>query len=127
MNAKYEYSGWSDGEIRAHYRDALDKAGAIKILCDLTLLAEEEIRVILGDAADVVPAKKKEPKKRFFYDYTDARKFYDAGLTDTQISEKTGIDLRSIWHWRKKEGLPKNERGGKKSGWHTETGFARHI
>lgn len=40
------------------------------------------------------------------YDWTVARKLYDAGMCDREIAEALGCNQTSVMNWRNREGLP---------------------
>ena len=88
-------AGYSDGELRAMYRDAKDKKLQIRILSELSLRPEAEIKELVKDITP--PPVKKTPRKpryrpviclddgRTFSMVEDAARFYgvlSSGITN---------------------------------------------
>lgn len=54
--------------------------------------------------------RKPEPGSHVTWDTAEAMRLYEKGLSDGQIALRFGVHQASIWQWRKRMGLPLNQR-----------------
>lgn len=101
-------ANYTDEEICTLYRGARNKRAQIRILSELTLRPQVQIRAILKRAGYDVAGKqvRKRPQRdgyRAKYDEL-AQRLYDAGKTPAEMAEIIGIPKKRVqdWHYRKK-------------------------
>ena len=105
------FSCLTEDEVRYKYKKADDKEMMIKVLADLTVSTVDEMTDFLG-----VTSQKQNGRKRCFLDQKLARKYYDAGMFDTEISKAMGVSKHTIKSWRERKGLISNYYKGDKIG-----------
>lgn len=105
------FSCLTEDEVRYKYKKADDKEMMIKVLADLTVSTVDEMTDFLG-----VTSQKQNGRKSCFLDQKLARKYYDAGMLDTEISKAMGVSKHTIKSWRARKGLISNSYKGDKIG-----------
>ena len=105
------FSVLTEEEVRYKYKRADDKETMIKVLADLTISTVDEMVDFLG-----VTIKKQKGRKRNVLDQKLARKYYDSGMLDTEISKAMGVSKHTIKSWRARKGLISNYYKGDKIG-----------
>ena len=105
------FSCFTEDEVRYKYKKAEDKEMMIQVLADLTVSTVDEMVDFLG-----VTIKKQKGRKRNVLDQKLARKYYDAGMLDTEISKAMGVSKHTIKSWRARKGLISNYYKGDKIG-----------
>ena len=100
------FSCLTEDEVRYKYRRSDDKEKMIKILCELTCSSEKEMMEFLCE--NIVKTKRKNNPRRCFLDKELAKKYYDSGMTDSEIAIKTGASKEAIRSWRRRNGFVGN-------------------
>ena len=102
----------SDHELLYHYNHAADRTVQIKILAELNAVDVPTMRnklLALG-VKDVPPERAKMPRRRgsTSYDKKRAMELYNAGCCDEVMAKELGIKQRSVYDWRRTNGLKAN-------------------
>lgn len=96
----------TDGEIVNSYRLARDPRRQISVLAELNAVPPSVIREVLSEAGELVLKPRKTGGGRpLSFDAAEARRLFDAGLSDKEMAEKLGTKVRNIQFWRQGQGL----------------------
>lgn len=96
----------TDGEIVNSYRLARDPRRQIGVLAELNAVPTSVIREILAEAGELVLKPRKTGGGHpLGFDAAEARRLFDAGLSDKEMAEKLGTKVRNIQFWRQGQGL----------------------
>lgn len=96
----------TDGEIVNSYRLARDPRRQISVLAELNAVPPSVIREVLAEAGELVLKPRKTGGGRpLGFDAAEARRLFDAGLSDKEMAEKLGTKVRNIQFWRQGQGL----------------------
>ena len=101
----------TEGEICALYRDAKHKKRQIKILSDLTLKSQMEIKRILvkhGFNVKNLPDTGRGAKGVAWYD-EKAQNLYDMGFDVDSMAEAIGIPKQAVKDWHHRNGYEFNQ------------------
>ena len=104
----------TNDEICVQYRHAKNKERQIKILAELNVTTKQEIIEVLKQGGMVVPEQKppapkadKPKRQKVFRINTElVRSLYDKQMTDKEIAAQMGLNVSTIWNWRKANSLP---------------------
>lgn len=99
---------WTDEEIARHYRNAADQKAIIGILADLNATTRREIFAALGRQGIIVIQPPRVMHHRAKMDQEKAKRLYEMGLNDRQISKEMGIAYNTVYTWRTRNRLPAN-------------------
>ena len=96
----------TDGEIVNSYRLARDPRRQIGVLAELNAVPPSVIREVLAEAGELVLKPRKTGGGRpLSFDAAEARRLFDAGMSDKEMAEKLGTKVRNIQFWRQGQGL----------------------
>ena len=96
----------TDGEIVNSYRLARDPRRQIGVLAELNAVPPSVIRQVLAEAGELVLKPRKTGGGHpLGFDAAEARRLFDAGLSDKEMAEKLGTKVRNIQFWRQGQGL----------------------
>lgn len=93
----------SQEEVRRKYREADDKRYIIEVIAGLTSATNREVMEFLG--FDMPPQGDKPRKPNVKMNREEAKRMYDAGLTDQVIAKALGVSKNAVGIWRRKNGL----------------------
>lgn len=96
-------------------RHALNPVHQVHLEAQLNCATVSEVRRIAAEnGLQIGHRKPYKHQVHVVHDYTEAKTMYDAGATDREIADKTGIVIGTIISWRERHYWPAN--GGKKCG-----------
>lgn len=96
----------TDGEIVNSYRLARDHRRQIGVLAELNAVPPSVIREVLAEAGELALKPRKTGGGRpLSFDAAEARRLFDAGMSDKEMAEKLGTKVRNIQFWRQGQGL----------------------
>lgn len=96
----------TDGEIVNSYRLARDPRRQIGVLTELNAVPPSVIREVLAEAGELALKPRKTGGGRpLSFDAAEARRLFDAGMSDKEMAEKLGTKVRNIQFWRQGQGL----------------------
>lgn len=102
----------TDGEILTMYRQAADPAKQVKILAELNVVSEKEMRAHLEgllSGANVAPKKRSNGgREKWPLDEDRCAQLYAEGLGDLDLAEALGVPQWKVAAWRKKHGFARN-------------------
>ncbi|MDE7346560.1 MAG: hypothetical protein K2N48_07465 [Muribaculaceae bacterium] len=120
-----------DGDLLYLYKQADDKVEQIKILSELNACSERAIinrlealgvQILSSDFKKTVKPKGGRHRKPEEYDLM-FRPLYDDGLSDREISLRTGTSTTAVHNWRQRNQLAPNF----KSGWPKDARFGKAV
>lgn len=94
----------NDEQIRKDYRRAQDKRAAIRTLAQVNGVSVTAMREHLFLLNEELP-----PRRQDTADKTRFPVLYRQGLNDWEIAQTAGCSASTVYQWRKRNGLPKND------------------
>lgn len=100
------FSCLSEAEVKEKYRRADDKYEMLKILAELTCSTKTEMMEFLG--VEEKPVSKMGRRPAVSVDQAMARRYYEAGMSDSAIAAAIGVSKSAVARWRYRNELSPN-------------------